>query len=239
MGTDPLTVVTWRWKPPFDYRSKFGPETVNVLRRMVARHYPHPHTFVCVTDDPDGIDPEVTVLKDFGDFADLRSQYGPRYPACYRRLRMFHPGAAEWFGQRFVSLDLDMVITGDLSRIWHRSEDVVLWGNTNPTTHYNGSMLLMTAGARPAVWTDFDPRVSPIRAKAAGQHGSDQGWISYRLGKGEATWTQKHGVYSYRNDIRPHGNRLPPEAKMVVFHGEHDPWTPSIQAIPWVKGSYR
>src|SRR5688572_21482656 len=37
-----LTVVTWKWKPAEGYRSTYGPETVNVLRRMVARHYPEP-----------------------------------------------------------------------------------------------------------------------------------------------------------------------------------------------------
>jgi hypothetical protein len=52
-----LSVVTWRWKPRRGYRSSFGPETVNVLRSMVRRWYPKPHRFICVTDDPAGIEP--------------------------------------------------------------------------------------------------------------------------------------------------------------------------------------
>lgn len=240
---EPLTVLTWRWTPPpsaVPYRSTFGPETVNVLRRMVARHYPHPHRFACVTDDPTGLDPEVEVIPDFGDFNGLRSPYGPRYPSCYRRLRLYHPDAAQWFGPRFVSLDLDMVVTGDLTPLWHRREEIVLFGDTNPTTLYNGSMVLLSAGARPEVWTDFHPDTSPGKAKAALQHGSDQGWISYRLGPGEAKWTRADGVYSYRNEIRPCANRLPKDARMVVFHGEFDPWEPKVQAMcPWLPEAYR
>lgn len=236
-----LTVVTWRWKPADGYRSTFGPDTVNVLRRMVARHFPHPHRFVCVTDDAAGIDASVEILPAWNDFAGVPSPHGGRNPSCYRRLRLFHPDAAQWFGERFVSLDLDMVITGDLTPLWHRPEDIVLWGDTNPLpgSHYNGSMMLLRAGARPRVWTEFDPAVSPQLSLRAKCHGSDQGWISYCLGPGEAKWTRADGVYSYRNDLAPHGaSRLPSDAKLVVFHGHVDPWAPEGQRIEWIRTFY-
>lgn len=230
-----LSVVTWKWKPKTGYRSTFGPETVNVLRAMVARHYRQPHRFICVTDDPKGIDPDVEVLPDFGDFAGLPSPHGGQNPSCYRRLRMFHPDAAQWFGDRFVSIDLDVVLTGDLSPLWDRPEAFVMWGDTNRTTFYNGSMLLMTAGARSKVWTEFNPKTSPSAARIAGQFGSDQGWISHCLGSGEATWTTADGVYSYRKHLVPDGGSLPANARVVVFHGAVDPWSRTAQALPWVK----
>lgn len=222
------------------YRSVYAPDTVNVLQRMVRRHFPHPHRFVCVTDDPAGIDSDVEILAPWNDFADLPSPHGGNNPSCYRRLRLFHPDAAQWFGARFVSLDLDCVITGDLTPVWDRPEDFVMWGDTNRSTHYNGSMVLMSAGARPQVWTDFDPRTSPQRAKAAGCFGSDQGWISYRLGGGEARWNRLDGVYSFRVHIHPNLRVLPPGARLVFFHGQTDPWSPYVQAnCPWVKEHYR
>jgi hypothetical protein len=235
------TVVTWRWTPPEGYRSTFPPETVNVLRRMVQRHYPKPHRFVCVTDDAAGIDPEVEIVRAWNDFADVPSPTGAvRNPSCYRRLRMFHPEIGRVFGDRFVSLDLDMVITGDLQPVWDRSEDIVLYGDTNPRTFYNGSMILMSAGVRPEVWIDFDPVHSPQRSKLAGHHGSDQGWISHRLGAGEAKWSHKDGVYSYRNDLAPHGaSRLPADARVVIFHGAVDPWAPQGQRLSWVQEFWR
>lgn len=235
-----LTVVTWKWPPAVGYRSTFGPETVNTLRAMVRRHYPHPHRFVCVTRETNGLDPDVEVREPWDDFAHVPSPHGAKNPSCYRRLRLFHPDAAQWFGGRFVSLDLDVVITGDVTSLWHRPEDVVFWGDTNPRTHYNGSMVLMTAGARPHVWQDFDPACSPRLAMASGAWGSDQGWISYRLGGQEAKWSRADGVYSFRNDIAAAGRTLPPNCRLVVFHGRHDPWSSYVQAnYPWVRAHYR
>ena len=232
-----ISVVCWKWKPAQGYRSTFGPETVNVLRRMVAKHYPHPHRFLCVTDDPAGIHPDVEVVPIWNDFSDLPSPHGGKNPSCYRRLRMFHPDASQWFGERFVSLDLDAVITGDVSPLWNRSEPFVMWGDTNRTTFYNGSMVLMTAGARRQVWDDFNPTTSPAEAKAAGQFGSDQAWISYRLGPGEATWSTLDGVYSYRMHLQQR-QELPPYARIVFFHGQVDPWSPAAQSKPWVRQHY-
>lgn len=231
-----LSVVTWKWKPPPGYRSEFGPQTVNVLKAMVDRHYPAPHRFLCVTDDPVGIDPGVEIVTPWNDFIHLPSPHGKKNPSCYRRLRSFHPEIGKTFGPRFVSIDLDCVITGDLRPLWDRKEDFVSWGDTNPLpgSHYNGSMCLMNAGARPQVWERFDPERSPDDALRAGCWGSDQGWISYCLGPGEAKWTKADGVYSFRNDLQQ-TKALPPDARIVLFHGRVDPWSPDAQAIPWVR----
>jgi hypothetical protein len=240
VSREPLTVVCWRWQPMEGYRSTFGPETVNVLRRMVARHYPHPHRFVCVTDDVEGLDPAIDIVPLWNDYADLPSPAGGKNPSCYRRLRAFAPDIGDVFGPRFVSLDLDCVIVGDLTPLWDRPEDFVIWGDTNPSTFYNGSMFLMTAGARARVWTEFNPARSPQLAKAAGHFGSDQGWISYCLGPHEAKWSRADGVYSYRNDLAPNGaSNLPADARITLWHGSVDPWTPNGQRLGWVREHYR
>jgi hypothetical protein len=131
------------------------------------------------------------------------------------------------------------VITGNLTGIWDRPEDFVMYGDTNRSTHYNGSMLLMTAGARPQVWSEFKPASSPQEARAKGHYGSDQAWISFILGTGEARWTRKDGVYSFRNDIQPNCGRLPANAVLVSFHGAHDPWGSYAQQFSWVKENWR
>lgn len=233
------SVVCWRWKPQPGYRSFYGPATVNTLKAMVRRHYPHPHRFICVTDEWKGIDPDVEIRPAWNDFARVPSPHGGRNPSCYRRLRLYHPDAAQWFGNRYVSLDLDVVITGDLTPLWHRPEDVVYWGDTNPMkgSHYNGSMQLVRAGSRPQLWTDFEPAVSPKKSKANQCWGSDQGWISYRLGPGEAKWTKADGVYSLRNHLQ-NTSELPPNATVVVFHGAIDPWSPQANRWPWIRQHY-
>jgi hypothetical protein len=236
-----LSVICWKWPPAPGYRSSYGPETVNTLFRMVDRHFPEPHRKLCVTDDAKGIDADVGVIQAWNDFASVPSPHGGHNPSCYRRLRLFHPDAAQWFGNRFVSLDLDTVITGDLRPLWNRPEPFIAWGDTNPLpgSHYNGSMMLLTAGARAQVWTDFNPKTSPQQSLQARCFGSDQGWISFKLGKGEARWTRKDGVYSFRNEVASHGQSLPANARIVFFHGLLDPWMSLVQRkYPWVKEHY-
>lgn len=233
-----LTVVTWKWPAPTGYRSHYGPETVLTLRDMVQRHYPHPHRFVCVTDDPV---PDVECVPAWNDFARVASPHGPKHPSCYRRLRLFHPDIASTLGERLVSLDLDVVLTADVTPLWDRPEPIVLWGDTNPLpgSHYNGSMVLLSAGARPHVWTRFDPAKSPRISMQAKCFGSDQGWISYVLGAGEAKWTRADGVYSFRNHLQGR-TALPANARLVAFHGRFDPWQRQVQQQhPWVAEHYR
>lgn len=236
-----MTFVTWLWKPHPEYRSQFSAAHVNILAAMVRRHYPHPHVFKCVTDMPRGIDPEVQIVPAWNDFSALQSQHGPpsRQPCCYRRLRAFHPEVGSVLGNRFVSMDLDTVIVGDLTPLVARSEDFVCWKEQDPRSFYNGSLMMLTAGARPQVWTRFDPRHSPIEAKRAGRFGSDQGWISHCLGRGEATWSKEDGIYSYRLDIRTNDGVLPENARVVNFHGGVDPWDPEAQRLDWVRREYQ
>lgn len=236
-----LTVVTWKWTTP-GYRSTFTGEHVNTLRAMVARNYKRPHRFVCVTDERDGIESDIEIIPDFKDFVNVPHPQNRRNPSCYRRLRMFAPDIDRWFGPRFISLDLDCVVSGDLSPVFDRTEDFIIWGNTNRDTFYNGSMVMMTAGARSRVWTTFHPQRSPALSKAAGQFGSDQGWISACLGPGEKKWTRADGVLSFRNDIvnHLHGPILPRHARIIFFHGNDDPWMPTVQRkYPWIAKFYR
>ncbi len=152
---------------------------------------------------------------------------------------MFHPEIGGVFGERFVSLDLDVVLTGDVSPLWNRHEDFVAWGDTNPQpgSHYNGSMMLLRAGSRRQVWDRFNPTTSPEEARRAGAWGSDQGWISYCLGPGEAKWRRADGVYSLRLDFEQQRRRaLPVDARLVVFHGRWDPWSAYAQdTYPWIR----
>jgi hypothetical protein len=239
MAAAKLTIVTWKWRPPYAYRSTFTGQHVNILRNMVARNYRKPHEFVCVTDDPTGIDADVRIVPLWKTHRDVISPHGVGHPSCYRRLRMWGRDAADLFGPRFLSIDLDTVLVRDCAPIFDRPERLVLWGDTSPGTPYNGGLILMDAGIRPDVWETFDPVKSPLRGRQARFIGSDQAWIAVVLGPNEAKFSQRDGVFSYRNNIRPNGGRLPPEARLVSFHGAHDPWGPEPQRLEWVRTAYQ
>lgn len=235
-----ISVVCWKWRPHISSaRLDFSAKHVNVLRNMVERHYQAPHRFICVTDDPKGLDAGIDVVKLWKDFASVQNPHGWNNPSCYRRLRAFAPDIKDVFGERFVSVDLDTVIVNDVRPLWDRTEEFVIWGETDRRSWYNGSMWLMTAGARKKVLEQFDPQKSPRIAKNAGRFGSDQGWISYLLGPGEATWTKSDGVYSYRVHLAPRGGELPDNARIVMFHGKHKPWSPECQQLKWVRTHWR
>lgn len=234
-----LSFVCFKWRPARGYRSTFGPAQVHALRNMIARHYRRPHRFFCVTDDPRGLEPSVTVVPLWPDHGALPSPRGPLQPSCYRRLKVFSAEAGALFGERFVCIDLDVVITGPLEPLFDRPEDFVIWGDTAPRTWYNGSLFMLRAGARRQVWEQFDPARSPAAALAAGQFGSDQAWISHCLGPNEARWGKDDGVFSYRVHLQPKGSHLPRGARVVVFHGKVDPWSPQAQRVPWIKAHYR
>ena len=239
-----LEFVTFKWKPPPGYRSKFGPETVNTLWSMLARNYDGPCRLTCITDDGAGINPAVRVLPLWTDLGHLPSPHGRGYPSCYRRLPLFAETfqgmrIAELIGPRFAVLDLDVVVTGPLRPIFDVPDDFKIWGDTARGTPYNGSLYVMNAGARRRVWEEFDPATSPKRSLERGYIGSDQGWIGACLGPGEAKFTIRDGVYSYRNHIERAGYQLPANARLVIFHGATDPWSARAQCLGWVKKHYR
>ena len=236
-----LDVVCWKWKPPARYRSQFAARHVNTLRAMVARHYPDPHRFNCITDDPEGIDPRVRIIPLWSDHSGLISPHGQANPSCYRRLRAFAPDAADIIGPRFVSLDLDCVIVRDLRPLWNRSESFVIWSGQVKRSPYNGSMFMMDAGARSRVWTEFDPVESPKIGQRLEYVGSDQAWIGACLGRDESTWTAADGVYSWRMQLRRNRGILPDNLRIAFFHGTAgDPWSPTVQKrAPWIREHYR
>jgi hypothetical protein len=235
-----LSIVCFKWKPTPGYRSSFGAEQVDTLRRMVRRHYQAPHRFICITDDPTGIREDVEIYRLWDDFGTLRNPSGLKNPSCYRRLRVFSRNAAQWIGDRFVCVDLDCVIVGDMRPLWDRPEDFVIWKSTTQGNPYNGSMFLNRSGTRPQLWEAFDPLITPRETKNAGYYGSDQAWIGYCLGHGEATWTASDGVHSYRNEIQNRAQGLPPGARIVFFHGRGDPWSRDVYIRhAWIRENYR
>lgn len=231
-----LQVVCWKWNNGIHPKKNiiFSAKHVNVLQAMVARNLKVDHEFVCITDDPSGINDTVRIIPLWDDY---RAMGG-----CYVRLKAFSKEMAALIGPRFIWLDLDCVVTGDITHLVTQAKDFKMWGDTNPFTPYNGSMVLMDAGSRSQVWTQFNPTSSPDLAKSMRYVGTDQAWIGACLGPNEDKWSIDDGVYSYRMHIRKREMTmpLPPGAKLVFFHGSTDPSQPAIQSkLPWVGEHWR
>lgn len=194
-----ISVVAFKYLVP-GYRTRFTAEHVNRLFRGVDRNYSGNFEFVCITDDAEGLDPNIRPLAIKRDFMALRNPTSPTRPNCYPRLALFYDDD-RWrypLADRFISIDLDAVITGRLEPIFDRPEDFVVYKIRD---RYCGSMFMATRGARPQLATDFCGGSTPYLTNKAGFKGSDQAWFMYKLGMGEATWTRDDGVYGWQDEI--------------------------------------
>lgn len=229
-----ISVVFWKWKKE-GYRSQFTHEHVNTARDMVKRNTTLPVRFICVTDDPDGVDMETIPL-----WENPYTGYGSNSaPNCFYRLKAFDPEIKHIFGERFIWMDLDMIVLGNIDNIIGAPDDFAMWGDTRYNGQYNGSLCIMNAGARAHVWRDFQGQTSVQKAHMAGFWGSDQAWISYAAKMDGRKFGMQDGVYSY--NVHLLGMTSPPEnAKLVFFHGANDPWSKDVQAQhKWIRESYK
>ncbi len=236
-----LTIVCHKWKRA-GYRSHFKAEHVNTLYKMIQKHTTLDFQMVCFTDEPKGIICDTRPgLKEFTRIPSPMAN--KKNPSCFRRLPIYKKSMGEYLGAtRIVQIDIDVVITGNIDNILDRKEDFIIWGDTARSTPYNGSLVNMIPGARERVYTEFDPQTSIRKIQKSGFIGSDQAWVGVVLGPNEAKYTEKDGVYSFRNYFqmnRPERTKLPHDAKIVVFHGNIDPWNTKIyQKYPWVEEHY-
>jgi hypothetical protein len=135
---------------------------------------------------------------------------------------MFRRDAAKTYGKRFVSMDLDCVITGNLDKMLSRKEDFVIMKAQSKSRPYCGTMFMLSAGARPQVYERWTPDRS-IEASSV-YLGSDQAWMAYCLGWMEPTWFKEDGAYYY-NRAKWTRNNIPEDIHIWFFCGGEKPWT--------------
>jgi hypothetical protein len=245
-----ITIACWKWE-----RIKTGHQLPNVgdytadhvhkMRNMLARHVTIPYRFVCITDDPTGLDCETIPLWE-------KYEGG----GCYHRLKVFDPNF-NLLGDRFAWIDLDAVIIDNIDSILTVDADFAVNRypyEGRPNQYYNGALVVANRGARPRLWTEFDPVESPrFIAKQNSERnllGSDQAFMSHVLGPNERTFSEKDGIIEamtlekIQNPRRYHSTlvrdhvlaKAPPNAKIIMFSGPRDPHTTEIS---WIKDHYK
>ena len=96
-----VNVICMKWG------RRYSAVYVNRLHNMVKRHLSLPHRFVCFTDDPKGIDPDVEVMP----LPEVRVPPGPeRY---WNKVGLFSKVLGDLKGPA-LSLDLDLVIVDSI-----------------------------------------------------------------------------------------------------------------------------
>lgn len=242
-----LSVICYFWVDPGRKRSyQITPDDVRIWDRMIERNLTLPHRRICVTHRPD--------LIDFMETAPLESGVNSTHVSGTCLVKLMHWKPDTMLGDRIVAMDVDCVVTGSLDPLFERGEDVVLWKNPNYQQDgrrgfYQGSMQLLNRGARPFLWSDFNPHDTP-RDLNRRFGGAEQAWISERLNTSwpepgwqwnEAHWTEQDGVYGAGrlfNGRMGEGvtTELPDNARIVFLPGDRSPSQPEVRAShPWIE----
>lgn len=239
-----ITILTWLWRQP-NARFEYTTDHVNKWAEAIRQSTTVPHRIACVTDITEGLDSRIHVIAPPREFEHIKTkEWDERagLPQCYRRVAMFAPDAAKRFGERFMCMDIDMLITGNIDHVLKREEDFLILRGTAATRPYNGGLIYMRAGCRPKVYTEF----SQENAKKASKEfmGSDQAWISYCLGRSEKLLGEADGITTYSpRFIRVaggHDNFQRPDdvcmlffpGRIKAFNGVQEIWQPGKHDAP-------
>lgn len=207
-----LTITTWLWDQP-GFRYKYTENHVLTLKSMLERNTTAPFNFVCFSDrEIEGV--QTHPFQKLGLKSSKWSEYDQ--PQCFNRLWLFSEEAREVVGDRFVNIDLDVVILDNIDSILTRKEEFLIAAGNSKRNGYNGSLWMMDTGVRRSVWDDLTQERVGLACNR--YVGSDQAWMRYKLGWGEKMLTEEDGVYSYHYSKRRFNMKnSPPEGCKIMF----------------------
>lgn len=236
-----VNVISMKWGTPY------GPEYVNRLHHMVRRHLHRPHRFVCFTDNPTGLDADIDakplpVVRD-------AEKYGP----FWRKLGIFSAPLADLRGP-VLWLDLDVVIVDSLDCLFdHPGEFLIIkdFREESGPKHGNSSVVRFEAGAHGYLLDKFYADPESVDAQFPG----DQEFISTNV-TSQAMWPKEWCVSFKKHCLPPFPQcwfrvpRIPPGARVVVFHGHPKPedaargcrppgFIKYCRATPWINEHWR
>lgn len=244
-----LTIVTFKWEPlPNQLESiptqtgatkvTYGADHVNRHYNMVKRNLNIPFRYILMTDDiTPKINKEVEQYKLWNTHRNLGG--------CYHRLFTFSKEFEKCGGERFIQMDLDMIITGDITPLLDRDEDFVYYRMKGPDGsgfRMNNGMYMMNTGSRSFVWETFNENPRKAMSLRKG-NGTDQGVTNSMLDlENEAHWDQGDMIYDMRQDfIEKQKVDLPEDCRIVMWPGPRDAiknpeWA---DQYPWIKEHYK
>lgn len=204
--------------------TKFGPEYVNRLFRMVERNVTVPYRFVCFTDDSSGIDYRVET-KSLPAFIELDKNAPER---GWRKLSVLRASLGDLTGKALF-LDLDIVIRSNIDCFFQKNGKFLIvkdWDFPNDIIG-NSSVFRFEIGSLSDVLDEFERNSSEIFEK----YRNEQAYLSYAVHRMGLLryWDDGWCVSFKRNCLRNWPVCYfktaidPANAKIIVFHGKPTP----------------
>ncbi len=252
MTTKPVSIVCMKWG------NKYGPEYVNRMYNMIKRNITRPFRLVCYTDSSKGIIPEVEIHK-----LPPFSPYNGSIMSAYRKKTMCRADL-EGFdkGDRFLFLDLDVVIMGNIDDMfdYEPDKDFVIcynWTRGNGKIG-NSSVTMMRVGPLQYIIDDLEKDFDKYRAQ---YKTASQEYMSAKVIEkyGKLTFWPDEWCKSFQlHSMAPKWQRLfkapipPPQGtKILIFHGAVNPpdaikglwpgkvpfwkkWYKTVKPAPWL-----
>lgn len=203
----------------------------NTLYRSVKKHLHRPFRFVCVTDDPTGLDEGI----DAQPFPPNPGYKDPDdWPGIFAKLAILQDGFANLQGPTLF-MDVDVVIMDDIDCFfdYKPGENCIIhnWIEWHKTLFRkrpnigNSSVFRFEAGKSGYIFDTF------IREfEAAHDHKkypTEQAFLTYAMK--QVNWWPYEWVQSYKRGCRPifplnlFVAPKPPKTRILVFHGHPDP----------------
>lgn len=243
---DPVNVLTLKWG------DRYSAEYVNRIYRGVRVHLHRPFRFVCVTDRPAGLLPEIetdSIPPRPPEMKNLYTYEKNGWPNIFLKLLVFKPGFANLSGPTLF-LDIDQIITGDLDRFFDYKPGEFciirnwvelrkrLFRKVRPCG--NSSCFRFDAGER----YDYVYRLFLKEIDAALDDrvwSTEQEYMTHAVGLDKVNFWPESYVRSFKRSCTwpwPLNHflvpRLPADTSILCFHGKPDP----DQAIAGFRGRH-
>jgi hypothetical protein len=233
---------------------KYGPDYVNKLHNMVARHLHRPHRFICLTDDAQGIDPEIEVKPippvGFDEF-DQRKPW--TFGHGWLKLTSFANPLYDLQG-RTLFLDLDIVIVDSLDPFFDQKGEFIVikeWDKSDGTG--NTSAYIYTIGAHADA---LDHLKSGYPASIADVRNEQEFITGYLSRQGKLSYWPEAWCRSFKRHCLRRGimgwfqpPTIPEGARIIAFHGKPNPpdaiagvsgkWYRRVMPTAWVTEHWR
>lgn len=226
--SDRVNIVCMKWG------TRYPAYYVNRLLAAVKVHLSRPFRFICLTREPEGLDPEIEVQ----DFPPMPEGFTGKWPSVFTKLALFKDGACGLEGQTMF-LDIDQIILGDLDKFFdYRPGEFCIihnWVEWRKTLFRkvpdvgNSSCFRFEAGRFGYVYDKFLAELE--RAVDKNCFRTEQAFMTYAVGIDRVNWWPEEWVVSFKRACTrafPLNLMLPPvppkpSASILCFHGHPNP----------------
>ena len=230
-GKERVNVLCLKWG------SYYGPDYVNKLYASVKRNLSRPFRFVCVTDNPAGLRPEVEAVP----LPEDPGVIGRPWPNIFVKLCLFKNGFADLSGPTLF-LDVDVCITGPLDKFFdYRPGDFCIihnWVERRKALFRklpdigNSSCFRFDAGSSGAVYDTFLAMKDDPAERNRFTKGSQKFQTYAMMRTGRVSWWPNSWVCSFKRQcipVFPLNKIFTPwrpskPVSVVAFHGRPDLW---------------